>query len=113
MRPLLVCLLALPLAACDALYPVSHGSFTARLVNESAAPIHILTEGEAFGSDNRLDAAQERLPVFPDGEPGDTKTFRAGTNGEVRASVTCTLTSVSPQFADVIWDGVGLRCEDW
>ena len=107
----LLLLAALPLG-CDLF---SSSDFAVNLVNQDSQAIHILAPGDAFSPDNRLDPGANRFANFPNATGAEPKTFRAGANGMVFQTVTCTPSADrAPSNANVVYRASGLLvCEDW
>lgn len=88
------------------------------LVNNADEAIHILARAEEFGPGNRISpgGARSVVVITSIGEPHE---FRAGRNGQVLTTVTCTHTDddVSNEAKVVIYSeengSGGLACANW
>jgi hypothetical protein len=81
-----------PVSGAASAAPVSTGrpaatSLQAELTNRSKDNIHIFTEGETFGPDNRL-TPDEKRRVMVVMKPDGSVTFKAVRNGQVLATKT-------------------------
>ena len=67
------------------------GSVEVSLVNNADQPIHLMSDGESFGDDNRVPPGAARSVFVRDVEDGASVRFRAGRNGQVLATASCAL----------------------
>jgi len=77
--------------------------------NDQPENIHILMPWESFEASNRLTPGANRSVETTNYKEGDELQIRAGRNGTVLATATCTLTS-EIYYGEIVWNGNSISC---